>query len=86
MELNRLDYIILKLLYKKKCLSHFDSMTIQEIMDITKTSRTTTYRKVMNLEKNGYLKKGCKSIQADTFYLLEKAIKLIESKGEINND
>lgn len=85
MELNRLDYVIMKLLKKKNCTSHFESMTLQEIMSVTNTSRPTTYRKMMNLCNQGYVKKGCMSTNADTFYLQEKAIKLIENGGNEND-
>lgn len=54
MELNRTDYIILKLLKKKKCTSFFEGMTLQEIMDVTQTTRPTTYRKMMNMKEMGY--------------------------------
>lgn len=67
MELNRLDYCIMKLLKKNNCTSFFESMTLQEIMEVTHTSRPTLYRKMMNLKKLGYVEKGCKSTQADTF-------------------
>lgn len=86
MDLNRLDYCILKLLKKKGCASFFESMTLQEIMDITHTSRPTTYRKMMNLKKLGYVDKGCKSTQADTYYLLKKGISIVENKGDVTND
>ena len=86
MELNRTDYIILKLLKKKKCTSFFEGMTLQEIMDVTQTTRPTTYRKTMNMKEMGYVEKGCKSIQADTFYLLDKGINFIERKGEVEHD
>lgn len=82
MELNRLDYVIMKLLKKKNCISHFESMTLQEIMSVTNTSRPTTYRKMMNLVKLGYVNKGCKSTNADTFYLLKKGINIVENKEE----
>lgn len=85
MELNRLDYVIMKLLKKKNCISYFESMTLQEIMSVTGTSRPTTYRKMMNLCKHEYVAKGCKSTNADTFYLLEKGINIITSGGNIND-
>lgn len=81
MELNRLDYVIMKLLKKNHCTSYFESMTLKEIMAVTKTSRPSTYRKMMNLCKYGYIERGCKSTNADTFYLLEKGIKIVESGG-----
>lgn len=85
MELTRVDYVILKFLKKKNCTSHFMSATLQEIMQITNNSRPTTYRRMMNLRKYGYVEKGCKAINADTFYLLEKGIKIIENGG-MDND
>lgn len=85
MELTRVDYVILKFLKKKNCTSHFMSATLQEIMQITNNSRPTTYRKMMNLRKHEYVEKGCKAINADTFYLLEKGIKIVENGG-MDND
>lgn len=85
MELTRVDYVILKFLKKKNCTSHFMSATLQEIIQITNNSRPTTYRRMMNLRKYGYVEKGCKAINADTFYLLEKGIKIIENGG-MDND
>lgn len=85
MELAREDYVILKFLKKRNCTSHFMSATLQEIMQVTNNSRPTTYRKMMNLRKQGYVEKGCKSINADTFYLLEKGIKLVENGGKEND-
>ena len=86
MQLNRLDYCIMKLLRKNNCTSYFESMTLQEIMDVTHTSRPTTYRKMMNLKKLGYVEKGCKSTQADTFYLQKRGIDIVEKKGDVAND
>ena len=85
MELKRLDYVIMKFLKKKNCISHFESATIQEIMTVTNTSRPTTYRKMISLCNHGYVKKGCKATNADTFYLIEKGIKLIENGGNEND-
>lgn len=85
MELGRVDYVILKFLKKNNCISHFRGATLQEIMQVTKNTRPTTYRRIMNLREYGYVEKGCKAINADTFYLLEKGIKIAESGG-IDND
>lgn len=85
MELTRVDYVILKYLKKKNCVSHFESATLQEIMQISGNSRPTTYRRMMNLRKYGYVEKGCRAINADTFYLLEKGMKIVENGG-IEND
>lgn len=85
MELTRVDYVILKFLKKQNCISRFESATLQEIMSVTLNSRPTTYRRMMMLNKYGYVGKGCKAINADTFYLLDKGIKLVESGG-MDND
>ena len=85
MELTRADYAVLKFLKKRNCVTHFRSATLQEIMSITSNSRPTTYRRMMNLRKYGYVEKGCKDVNADTFYLLEKGIKIVENGG-MNDD
>ena len=36
----------------------------------------------MNLYKYGYVGRGCKSTNADTFYLLEKGIEIVENGGK----
>lgn len=83
MELTRVDYVILKFLKKRNCISHFESATLQEIMNVTSNSRPTTYRKMMNLCEHGYVGKGCKAINADTFYLLKKGMKIVENGGNV---
>lgn len=81
MELNRLDYAILKLLKKNNCTSFFESMTLQEIIAKTGTARSSTYRNMQKLIKYGYISKGCKSTLADTFYIIPKGVSLIENGG-----
>lgn len=85
MELTRVDYIIMKYLKKKGCTCYFESMTLKEIMSAIKISRPTLYRKMMNLLKHGYIGKGCKSTNADTFYLSEKGLQIVESGGMKND-
>lgn len=86
MELNRLDYVILMLLKKQNCTSHFKGLTIQEIISVTGTSRPSTYRKLITLYDNGYVEKGCKSTNALTFYLTEKSLNLLSENGGKLND
>lgn len=57
MELNRKDFVYLKLLYKRKCTSFFQSLTLAEIMDVTGTAKVTTYRNLQKLCKHEYIKK-----------------------------
>ena len=63
MELTRADYAVLKFLKKRNCVTHFRSATLQEIMSITSNSRPTTYRRMMNLRKYGYVEKGIKIVE-----------------------
>lgn len=66
MELNRVDYALLKVLLKNDSVSFFKGMTIYEILDVLGGSRVTTYKKLNRLVKLGYVEKGCKDINADT--------------------
>lgn len=77
MELNRVDYALLKVLLKNDSVSFFKGMTIYEILDILGGSRVTTYKKLNRLVKLGYVEKGCKDINADTYLLTAKGIGLI---------
>lgn len=85
MRINRLDVVIMKILKKNKCINFLEGMTLQEIMEVTETSRPTTYRKLINLCELGYVDKGCKAWNADTFYLSEKGIHLLEGNGGKEN-
>lgn len=85
-ELNRLEYMILDTLYDSDCKDYFHSMTITELIESNEGvlgARMTVYKKLKKLVKAGYIKKGCVDNHADTFFLLEKSIKIIEGgKGE----
>lgn len=80
MELTRSDCVILDFLKKNNYTSQYNSATLQEIMQNTKSSRPTTYRKMMNLFNAKYVGKGCKAVNVDTFYVLEKGIKIVEGR------
>lgn len=80
-ELNRLEFVILDTLFDAGCKDHFHSMTITELMEINENgigTRMTIYRKMQKLVNAGYIGKGCMDNHADTFYLLEKSLKLFE--------
>lgn len=84
-ELNRVDYMILESLYSGKCKDRFHGMTITEISDDYDGSlgkRTTVWKKMQKLVSNGYLAKGILDDHADTYYLTEKSVKIIESLKE----
>lgn len=84
-ELNRLEFIILETLYSFGSTDQFHGMTITEIIDENKGSlgaRMTVYKKMKKLVKAGYISKGCVDNHADTFFLLEKSIKLFDGEEQ----
>lgn len=84
-ELNRLEFMILDTLNDSGCKDHFHSMTITELLDNNEGAlgaRMTIYRKLQKLLKAGYIERGCVDNHADTFYLLEKGIKVVEGVKE----
>ena len=86
LELNRLEFNILKCLYDSGCTDPYHSMTITELLEKYKEleKRMTIYRKLRKLTEEKYVKKGIIDNHADSFYLLEKALKIIEGR-EPNN-
>lgn len=80
-ELNRLEFLILETLYSFGSKDCFHGMTISEIMeenDGALGARMTVYKKMKKLVTKGYIQKGCIDNHADTFYLLDKTIKIFE--------
>jgi len=85
-KLNRLEYMILETLYEFGSKDRFHGMTITEIMAENEGSlgaRMTVYKKMKKLVKAGYIAKGAIDNHADTFYLLDRAIKTIEGGKEV---
>ena len=81
MELNRLDYFYLKTLQNKRCTGFFQSMTISEIREILSGERASVYKRLLKLVNLGYLEKGCKSGNADTFYITEAGLEILKIGG-----
>jgi len=77
---------ILKCLYDSGCVDPYHSMTITELLEKYKEleKRMTIYRKLRKLTEEKYVKKGIIDNHAYSFYLLEKALKIIEGR-EPNN-
>lgn len=81
LELNRLEYMILDTLHGGNYIDHFHSMTISEMLEEnagTLGARMTVYKKLIKLVKAGYIAKGVVDDHADTYYILEKGIKVVE--------
>lgn len=84
-ELNRLEYMILETLYIGGCKDRFHGMTITEILEDNDGSlgkRMTVWKKMQKLVNGGYLAKGILDDHADTYYILEKSTRIIESLKE----
>ena len=74
MELSRSDFQILNVLKEHQCTNYQESMTLQEIIP------ETAYKRLKNLCDMGYTAKGCQAEQADTYYILEKGIRVADIK------
>lgn len=81
-DLNRLEFNILKCLYDSECTDQYHSMTITELLNkhTELGTRMTVYKKLSKLTKAKYVKKGILDNHADSFYLLEKVLKILEDK------
>ena len=79
MELSRVDYALLKILKSNNCVTYFNGMTQKELISVIGISRSSIYRKLCKLIEYGYIKKACKSINADTFCITEKGLNFIET-------
>lgn len=51
-------------------------------MEMSKSCRTTTSRKIKKLREQGYVERGCGDWQAYTYYITEKGLKLIKNEEE----
>lgn len=81
-KLNRAELKILKCLYSNGCTSQYNSMTVAEILDKDKELKTkdVVYKNLKKLKSVKCVSKGIMNSHADTYYILERAIKIIEGK------
>lgn len=81
-KLNRAELKILKCLYSNGCTSQYNSMTVAEILDKDKELRTkdVVYKNLKKLKNVKCVNKGIMNSHADTYYILDRAIKMIEGK------
>lgn len=83
-EVNRLEYLILDTLYRLECKDKFHSMTIAELLlenEGVLGARMTVWKKMKKLVEVSYVAKGIIDNHADTYYLTESGINLIEEGG-----
>lgn len=81
-KLNRAELKILKCLYSNGCTSQYNSMTIAELLDMDNelSTKTVIYKNLKKLISANCVKTGIINGHANTYYLLERAIKIIEGK------
>ena len=81
-KLNRAELKILKCLYSNGCTSQYNSMTVEEILNRDKELRTNTvvYKNLKKLISANCVKTGIMNGHANTYYILERAIKIFEGK------
>lgn len=85
--LNRIQYIILNIMRKKKALDHMHSISCNEIREIEKQSAVTTiYKHICILEKHGYVEKGAKIERAFGYILTQKALDILPKEEEERNE
>ncbi len=87
--LNRIQYVILNIMRKRKAVDHMHSMSCNEICEIEKRCKVTTiYKHIRILENLGYVKRGAKIERAFGYILTAKAVDILpkeemeESKDE----
>ena len=79
MSINRLDVIILQLLKANKCNNKLSGMTISEMLESCEIGcRNNVYIRLKNLLNDNLIAKGLIDNHADTYYITEKGLKLLE--------
>lgn len=83
MALNRGDYIILGALRSKSALDELHGLTVAEIMEVERMSKfNTIYKKLKELQSEGYVSEGIKASRAKTYYLTQKGSGILPIKKE----
>ena len=86
--LNRIQYVILNIMKKRKAVDQMHSMSCNEICEIEKRCKVTTiYKHICILENMGYVKRGAKIERAFGYILTTKAINMLpKEEMEENKD
>ncbi len=86
--LNRIQYVILNIMKKRKAVDHMHSMSCNEICEIEKRCKITTiYKHIRILENMGCVKRGAKIERAFGYILTTKAINMLpKEEMEENKD
>ena len=87
--LSRSEIIILQVLDKCKSTNFIKALTIRKVSEKTDFSYYTVRNILKSLCLAGYSSKGCKSKNADTYFITEKGKQILEElkiKGGLYNE
>lgn len=79
MDINRLDIQILRELKNNKALEPVSALSIDEINNKNMCSRVHFNRRIVWLLKEGLITKGYKDRMANTYYISDKGLKVIQN-------
>ena len=79
MDINRLDIQILQELKNNNAVEPVNALTIDEINNKNMCSRVHFNRRIVWLLKLGLISKGIKDRMANTYYISEKGLKVIQN-------
>ncbi len=81
MKLDRGSYLILAIMQKCGAADFIQALTINEIAEKERISKTNTiYKKVKHLQKAGYIKEGVKVGRAKSYYITREGVMLLPEK------
>ena len=86
-DLNRIQYVILNIMKKRKAVDHMHSMSCNEICEIEKRCKVATiYKHIRILEGMGYVKRGAKIERAFGYILTTKATAMLPKEEMEDNE
>ena len=87
-ELNRIQYVIMRIMLKNGATEPMRSLSCKEICDFKQQNCkvTTIYKHIRILEEHGLVKKGAKVERANGYILTQKAIDLLPTDTKLNKE
>lgn len=81
--MNRIDLCVLAVLFEQQADSFIVAMSIDEIsaIGIEDIARITLYKHLKELVHNGYVGIGAKAERADSYFITEKGVELLNIQG-----
>lgn len=83
-DLVRTQYVIMKILKKRKAFNHMRSMTLSEISELEgRNKQNTLYKHIRILENKKLVKLGAKVERANGYFLSEEGLKLLNKYDDM---